>query len=398
MKIDPKSPRPASVSGTTAVPSRNCSLLDRERKPSAYLDSSKRPSSSSMWDSESLSGSEECLDVLARDLDTGAGDEASEFRSEMELESDPEFDALVNGDDGGDADASAATQSLTMSLITADDADNATEMERDDEMDVQRQQLDPVDTTEKILNYALDVKFGLDHASSGRLSACRSAVDNFLSDLEWAVTDDALTASFCAPTDGADGNEQTSWSKGSTSSGTPSSGSFSSTPNQPSGAVPPQRTGKRKSSRKKDEDGDEEDEEDDARRVGSIGTAAKKARTEPPIRMSCPYRKKNPLRFNVRDHRLCATTAFTEMAELRYVQWVTEKNAPFTKNANFRVFHHVSQFQPRRKKWIEHRQNRFSKRMEYILRLVEETALLHTILQEKKPAISPIWSKLVANT
>lgn len=32
---------------------------------------------------------------------------------------------------------------------------------------------------------------------------------------------------------------------------------------------------------------------------------------------SCPYRKRNPLRFNVRDKNVCATHSFTDMSQLK---------------------------------------------------------------------------------
>jgi hypothetical protein len=34
---------------------------------------------------------------------------------------------------------------------------------------------------------------------------------------------------------------------------------------------------------------------------------------------SCPYRKRNPLRFNVRDYYVCATHSFADMSQLKYV-------------------------------------------------------------------------------
>lgn len=38
------------------------------------------------------------------------------------------------------------------------------------------------------------------------------------------------------------------------------------------------------------------------------------------LRLSCPFRKRNPHRFNVRDHHSCAMTFFPKFAELRYVR------------------------------------------------------------------------------
>lgn len=37
------------------------------------------------------------------------------------------------------------------------------------------------------------------------------------------------------------------------------------------------------------------------------------------LRLSCPFRQRNPQRFNVRDHHSCAMTYFPKFAELRYV-------------------------------------------------------------------------------
>jgi len=35
------------------------------------------------------------------------------------------------------------------------------------------------------------------------------------------------------------------------------------------------------------------------------------------MNLSCPYRKRNPLRFNVRDYHACATHPFANMAHLK---------------------------------------------------------------------------------
>jgi hypothetical protein len=47
---------------------------------------------------------------------------------------------------------------------------------------------------------------------------------------------------------------------------------------------------------------------------------SKKIKVEPPDnRYSCPYRKRNPLKFNIRDHNTCATTYFSTFADLKSV-------------------------------------------------------------------------------
>ena len=46
--------------------------------------------------------------------------------------------------------------------------------------------------------------------------------------------------------------------------------------------------------------------------------APKKVKSEAnSIRLSCPFRKRNPLRFNIRDHPTCATTFFPDMYSLK---------------------------------------------------------------------------------
>ncbi|KAM0566866.1 hypothetical protein ACHAP6_005511 [Verticillium nonalfalfae] len=80
------------------------------------------------------------------------------------------------------------------------------------------------------------------------------------------------------------------------------------------------QTGKRKKGGPS-RDGTEDDEdisEDDA----DGGAPFKRARqivkeTEENLRLSCPFRKRNPARFNVREHHSCAMTYFPKFAELR---------------------------------------------------------------------------------
>ncbi|KAL2759911.1 hypothetical protein ACRALDRAFT_1079156 [Sodiomyces alcalophilus JCM 7366] len=81
-----------------------------------------------------------------------------------------------------------------------------------------------------------------------------------------------------------------------------------------------QQGGKRKKAgpgRWGNEEGDDMGEEE-----GDPGVPFKRARQalkEPDevLRLSCPFRKKNPARFNVREHHSCAMTYFPKFAELR---------------------------------------------------------------------------------
>ena len=71
--------------------------------------------------------------------------------------------------------------------------------------------------------------------------------------------------------------------------------------------------------RKKQSQGDEGDDGvSDGEGSGSF--RSKKRRSMPKeddLRLSCPYRKRNPHRFNVRDNHSCAMTYFPKFAELR---------------------------------------------------------------------------------
>lgn len=66
-----------------------------------------------------------------------------------------------------------------------------------------------------------------------------------------------------------------------------------------------------------DDDGDDLTDDD-----GDSSVPFKRARPTPReveenLRLSCPFRKRNPHRFNVREHHSCAMTYFPKFAELR---------------------------------------------------------------------------------
>lgn len=96
------------------------------------------------------------------------------------------------------------------------------------------------------------------------------------------------------------------------------SASSSSTPGGNSGTGESQRGGKRKKQPGKggDEEGDDLSDGDE----GSLPIKRPRPnpRDEENLRLSCPFRKRNPQRFNVRDHHSCAMTYFPKFAELRY--------------------------------------------------------------------------------
>ncbi|KAF4504488.1 hypothetical protein G6O67_007936 [Ophiocordyceps sinensis] len=65
------------------------------------------------------------------------------------------------------------------------------------------------------------------------------------------------------------------------------------------------------------DDGDHEFSDGEGSGFGSSKRAKPSPRDEEALRLSCPFRKRNPHRFNVRDHHSCAMTYFPKFAELR---------------------------------------------------------------------------------
>jgi hypothetical protein len=83
--------------------------------------------------------------------------------------------------------------------------------------------------------------------------------------------------------------------------------------------------GKRRASSRNDRNGDgwgAGEDQDDAHSggedKGSSPAPSKKIRVEPPDNhYPCPYRKRNPLKFNVRDYNTCATASFSDFTNLK---------------------------------------------------------------------------------
>ncbi|KAL8381907.1 hypothetical protein RB595_005926 [Gaeumannomyces hyphopodioides] len=182
------------------------------------------------------------------------------------------------------------------------------------------------DAAGRILNYALDVAFGLGAYNAEASSVCRSVVHNFISDLGWAV-DQAQQQQQQQQQDVVDDLQQDPESPRDADSRGEQQQQQQPTRNSPNVSSNAQRAGKRRSGggrgkRKSQElsddeqDGEDSNDEGDARQSSEPGPS-KRVKPNPAVRMSCPYRVKNPLRFNVRDHRLCALTVFTDTAELR---------------------------------------------------------------------------------
>ena len=68
-----------------------------------------------------------------------------------------------------------------------------------------------------------------------------------------------------------------------------------------------------------DDGGDDGNDDSDDEQSPGKGPGRKKPKVdEPPDQqLSCPYRKRNPLRFNIRDHMPCATASFTDIPAVK---------------------------------------------------------------------------------
>ncbi|KAI9151480.1 hypothetical protein HJFPF1_08683 [Paramyrothecium foliicola] len=146
-----------------------------------------------------------------------------------------------------------------------------------------------------ILNHTLQLVYGVDlQETSIQSSVSAKLVQKFLKDVSQHV--------WQCPTDNSPGNGM-------------SSSSLSSTPSQGISSSDSQRAGKRKKQGKSEEDGDEFSDGEGP--VSLPKRARPNPRDDDNLRLSCPFRKRNPHRFNVRDHHSCAMTYFPKFAELR---------------------------------------------------------------------------------
>ncbi|KAM5374789.1 hypothetical protein ACJZ2D_006283 [Fusarium nematophilum] len=175
---------------------------------------------------------------------------------------------------------------------------------RDSDCDPNSQKWDEVSETEEVvspedaslvLSYALQLIYGVDLAETSiSQEKVQRLVSNFAQDISEHI--------WQTPSDGQ-------------LSHTMSTSSSSSTPSQ-EGLGGDRRGGKRKKQPRREDDGDEFS---DGEGSGYIPT--KRSRPNPKddenLRLSCPFRKRNPHRFNVRDHHSCAMTYFPKFAELR---------------------------------------------------------------------------------
>lgn len=174
------------------------------------------------------------------------------------------------------------TESHRTDHISNDDEDDSEEVSQED--------------ANSVLNYALQVIYGVDlNDVSIPQDKVQSLVSNFTQDISQHIWQSA-----------SDGQL----------SHTMSTSSSSSTPSQDANGD--RRGGKRKKQGRREEDGDEFSDGE-----GSGYLPTKRSRPNPKedenLRLSCPFRKRNPHRFNVRDHHSCAMTYFPKFAELRLV-------------------------------------------------------------------------------
>lgn len=71
-------------------------------------------------------------------------------------------------------------------------------------------------------------------------------------------------------------------------------------------------------SRSRCNDGDDKDGSDSEQSLAGVGPGRKKPKVDgPELLFSCPYRKRNPLRFNIRDHIPCAFDGFDDVSHVK---------------------------------------------------------------------------------
>lgn len=164
------------------------------------------------------------------------------------------------------------------------------------------------DDTDRILNYVLQLVYGadLEDLPGLPLGACRSLVAQFVSELGSAVDEGYHKAS---PSSSTPVQEQHPGGAGGIPGASSGGGAGS---------------GKRKASL----DDFEWSAEDMAGGDNGADSAASSKKTRSAaserLQISCPFRKRNPTRFNVRSHHSCALTSFPKLSELR--QHVAKKH------------------------------------------------------------------------
>lgn len=174
---------------------------------------------------------------------------------------------------------------------------------------------------ESILDFTLQLVYGVDTDSAAvPPTQSRDLVQRFIRELGQSIWHNNTT-----PQD-TGGNGATSGARNSAISSTSSS---TSTPAGSNGSAGNRGAGGNK--RKKQTagrgnggagGGDDDDGNDASDDNGDGFVPIKRVRPNPRdddsnLRLSCPFRKRNPHRFNVRDHHSCAMTFFPKFAELR---------------------------------------------------------------------------------
>ncbi|PHH92081.1 hypothetical protein CDD83_9017 [Cordyceps sp. RAO-2017] len=151
------------------------------------------------------------------------------------------------------------------------------------------------DDADKILDYTLQLVYGIElEETSASSEDLRPIVSKFIRDLGqhiWQAPSEAHTT-------------QTMIS------------SNSSTPPQAGGGDSSQNFGKRKK-QANGEDGGDDFSDGEGSGFGPAKRTKPSPKEDDTLRLSCPFRKRNPQRFNVRDHHSCAMTYFPKFAELR---------------------------------------------------------------------------------
>jgi hypothetical protein len=163
---------------------------------------------------------------------------------------------------------------------------------------------------DRILAFCLRTLFGLDQVSLTVIDRrlCSRLVENLVEGLEWTVFQHNVSSESAA-TEPSDGDVMEG-DAAHDHSGQPTS----------SGGRSERHYGKRK---KLDDANDDRNGESSGSNPGP-GNPADGATPKRPkaagLKISCPFRKRNWKRFNVRDHRKCALTYYSSFSDLRFVR------------------------------------------------------------------------------
>ncbi|KJZ78495.1 hypothetical protein HIM_01886 [Hirsutella minnesotensis 3608] len=175
------------------------------------------------------------------------------------------------------------------------ECDSPTSMAHSDTVSVTSEDIS-VDEADKVLDYTMQLAYGIELAET-------SASPHLLRPMAYKLIHELGQHIWQAPSQAPTSQATLHFSTSSTSL-------------QWGGGDGSNSHGKRKK-QANGEDGGDDFSDGEGSGFGYVKRAKPSPKEEETLRISCPYRKRNPHRFNVRDHHSCAMTYFPKFAELR---------------------------------------------------------------------------------